>query len=696
MADSLAAVLSDGAEVTTWVNHGSEADAGQSDGAKRPTFHAGQLGNAFNGHAHVGFNEGADDDELLEITGISPHRSGTLILAFRQDDAAAHDYGPFAAYANGTDRVAFLSRRFCCSSPPMAYYDATSLWRNSSFTTQASTPYVAVWRVDSAAQKVEFQVNGTARSSATVTGGLHVPFDRYLVGSTQPSTSERFDGQIAELLFYDRKLTDIERNNVVVELASRYGITVSLPSAPPAAPTGLTATAVNFQQIDLAWTDNSTEEDGYRIERRIGQAGVFTAVTDIAPNAPVYSDAGVPSEIELCYRIIGFNALGDGQPSSVACATTPAAPPPSQTLPSNGLRIHLEADNLASVLTDGADVGAWPNHGSETDALQWTMTRRVTFRAGQPGNLFGGHASVGFNEGSDNDEWLEIAGVTSHGSATLIAVFADQSAGDTIHDLVMLGMRDSAAERAGFWTANKFAGSWLYEIGSWDTSNGWRSSSFETSGNTPYIVVWRVEGGTQVSYQVNGDPKGSSTIANPIPTSFDRYRIGKSDKGQASRFDGQVAELVFYDRALTDAERDEIVYDLGQKYAISVSVPPPPGGFPAECTLDTQGAQGVLSEFLTRSDSDLVEWRADAGIANVDPNQLTLVTENSACQTLWEALSTGNPSSGSVITFFAIGNRYIVTDYPNRDPNLGPVGVGFGLTTVLDENFNVVGPTIAH
>lgn len=575
VADSLAASLSDGAGVETWPNTGTDADAAQTNTAKRPTFHAGQSGNSFNGHAHVGFNEGSDDDEVLEITNVAQHGSGTLVLVFKQDDAGAHSYGPFAYYANSTDRGYFATRRWCCVSPPMAYWDQTNQWRHANFTTAAGTPYVAAWRVDSAAPKVDFQVNGSSKGSSGTIAGLRKPFDRYFVGAPEPVTGSRFDGQIAELLFYDRALTDVERNNVVVELANTYGITVSLPSAPPAAPTGVTATAINFQRIDLAWTDNSTEEDGYRVERRIGQTGSFVQAGQVSSDVVAFTDAGVPSETELCYRVIGFNVLGDGAASNVACATTPAAPTLQDTVPSSGLRVHLEADNLASALSDGADVGAWPNHGSDADAVQWSATQRPTFRAGQVGNLFGGHASVGLNEGSDNDEWLEIMGVTGHGSATLIAVFADQSAGDTIHDLGMLGMRDSAAEKAGFWTANKFVGPPPYQVAWWDASNGWKDSNLELSGNTPYIAVWRVSGGTTVDFQVNGDPEGSRTLTSPIPTPFDRYRVAKSDNGQASRFDGQLAELILYDRALSDGERDAIVYNLGQKYSVTVSVPPP-------------------------------------------------------------------------------------------------------------------------
>src|SRR6266498_603390 len=59
--------------------------------------------------------------------------------------------------------------------------------------------------------------------------------------------------------------------------------TPSLPA--PRAPTLLLATAVSSSQINLSWTDNATNEDGFQIERCSGAAcTAFTQIATVGPN----------------------------------------------------------------------------------------------------------------------------------------------------------------------------------------------------------------------------------------------------------------------------------------------------------------------------------------------------------------------------------------------------------------------------
>jgi FtsP/CotA-like multicopper oxidase with cupredoxin domain len=102
----------------------------------------------------------------------------------------------------------------------------------------------------------------------------------------------------------------------------------------PAAPSGLTATASLPQQIDLAWTDNSTNESAFRIERADvigGVPGPFAAVQTVAANTVAWSDTTVSSAATYAYQVIAFNAVGDSPASNIATATTPNGPPGAPT-----------------------------------------------------------------------------------------------------------------------------------------------------------------------------------------------------------------------------------------------------------------------------------------------------------------------------------------------------------------------------
>jgi len=105
------------------------------------------------------------------------------------------------------------------------------------------------------------------------------------------------------------------------------------PPPPPAAPSGLTATAVSSSQINLAWTDNSINEDGFKIERCQNAGCVnFAQVAQVGANVTTYNDTGLAASTTYGYRVRAFNSGGDSAYSNTAEATTqvtqtvPAAP----------------------------------------------------------------------------------------------------------------------------------------------------------------------------------------------------------------------------------------------------------------------------------------------------------------------------------------------------------------------------------
>ncbi|MFP3937125.1 MAG: fibronectin type III domain-containing protein [Phycisphaerae bacterium] len=70
----------------------------------------------------------------------------------------------------------------------------------------------------------------------------------------------------------------------------------------PAAPTDLTATAVSSSQIDLTWTDNSDNEDDFRVERSLDGSS-FSEIATVGANVTTYSDTGLSESTTYYYRV---------------------------------------------------------------------------------------------------------------------------------------------------------------------------------------------------------------------------------------------------------------------------------------------------------------------------------------------------------------------------------------------------------
>jgi hypothetical protein len=96
---------------------------------------------------------------------------------------------------------------------------------------------------------------------------------------------------------------------------------------PPAAPTDLLASALDYRTIDVTWTDNSADEDGFTLERREGQTGSFQTVGQVGPGVTGLRDSHLTPESEYCYRVSAFNDDGVSDFSNTDCGTTPVVPP---------------------------------------------------------------------------------------------------------------------------------------------------------------------------------------------------------------------------------------------------------------------------------------------------------------------------------------------------------------------------------
>ena len=78
----------------------------------------------------------------------------------------------------------------------------------------------------------------------------------------------------------------------------------------PAAPTNLTANLISTTQVNLTWTDNATNETGYKVQRKI-TGGNFADIASVGSDISTYNDLGLSINTTYIYRIYSYNSAGN-------------------------------------------------------------------------------------------------------------------------------------------------------------------------------------------------------------------------------------------------------------------------------------------------------------------------------------------------------------------------------------------------
>ena len=234
------------------------------------------------------------------------------------------------------------------------------------------------------------------------------------------------------------------------------------------------------------------------------------------------------SEFRTIPRLVGLGSGG-------------AAPPFS---PSDiaGLVQWLKADSLG--LTDGAAVTTWTDSSSGGNTIsQATTARKPLFKANQNN----GQPCVRFD---GVDDWLGSAGFACGTTFTLFIVFRDVASIDNYCQLWATNGGDGLYYRGGaasktidwFSSTDKFMNTRLI-VGQW------------------FYVTFSVSAGAYTFYR-NGVADGSGTGINSATIT----KIG-NDHADTADWNGDVAEVIFYNSALSSTDRGKVWTYLTSKYS---------------------------------------------------------------------------------------------------------------------------------
>jgi hypothetical protein len=94
--------------------------------------------------------------------------------------------------------------------------------------------------------------------------------------------------------------------------------------------------------LTLTWTDNSVDEEGFAVDRKVGVLGPYATVARVGADATSYIDTDVIDGTAYCYRIRAFSAAEFSEYTNEACAIAgqPGVPVPP------GLALMASPDRL--------------------------------------------------------------------------------------------------------------------------------------------------------------------------------------------------------------------------------------------------------------------------------------------------------------------------------------------------------------
>ena len=137
-----------------------------------------------------------------------------------------------------------------------------------------------------------------------------------------------------------------------------FGSSAPLPDVPNA-PTDLTTQAISSTSVQLGWTDNSTNESGFRIERRTG-AGAYVQIAQLSANTVSYLNENLTESTTYTYRVYAFNDAGSSGYSNESTVQTTGSPGVTNiAFGKPSLQSSTAYGGVASRANDNNTNGAW-------------------------------------------------------------------------------------------------------------------------------------------------------------------------------------------------------------------------------------------------------------------------------------------------------------------------------------------------
>jgi fibronectin type 3 domain-containing protein len=380
----------------------------------------------------------------------------------------------------------------------------------------------------------------------------------------------------------------IRAYNFFAQSIDSQPVSATPTSAAPTAPSGLAATAGNGS-VSLTW-GSVNGVSSYRVYRGTTSGGPYTLAA--SPTTTSHTDSALTNGATYYYVVRSFNGTLESA-NSAQVSATPSVPLPSPdpALPAAGRVLVLDAQTAALQFANGAAVTTWSDiSGGARHAASSGTSRPVLVT-----NAINGKPVLRFD------------GVDDH--FTLPTGFADFTAGMSLHivmrpsaltnafKIFLLG-NGAGAQNIGLGRAGQTGGFQVF-----NTNGSGQYSWFDTptglaAGETSLLSVQQ-DGGAAGNFSYaelgkNGvSLMGQQLFVPPVATRSTNY-IGKTYWAEG-QFQGDVAEIVLYNRKLTAQETGAVQTYLANKYGLTLGGSTPPLAVPTNLTANSGNGSVAMS-----------------------------------------------------------------------------------------------------
>ena len=370
-------------------------------------------------------------------------------------------------------------------------------------------------------------------------------------------------GNIAEVMVFNRVLTDSERFSLGQYLTAKYGF----PSiVAPTAPNDLAAIAVSSDTVDVSWTSQNPGVQSTATLYRDSGSG-FTQIAQLA-NGSSFVDTGLTGGTAYSYHVVLSGYAGASGPSNTAILTTPVGMP---DLPQNGLTVWLRS----TVGTEGSGtVTTWADQsGQGNNAVQSPSGNEPVLVENQANGL----PVVRF-DGTDQ--------------MVLPGFILQNAQGGQIFAIVKMGNKPGLLNM--LWNFGTFFG---------DTyQDSYHFDDFGTSDTSAVQLQPYEQVNQYFLYDTSIDASGNSIFRydgtqtwtrTGLPVGFGPYPlIGGFGSGFLV---GDIAEMIVYDRVLSPQEQATVYAYLANKFGLPSVV----AGLASPAITSALQAQGVVGQPFT-------------------------------------------------------------------------------------------------